>query len=97
MRKKHAFFAGVCSMAVICSAAIFLQHLEWIGYVSGGISIIGFVVSGFLMGAWTSGEETRAAYHSETKEHRMWRLDTAFLLIIFALPHMSAALLYVFM
>ncbi|MFP7294536.1 MULTISPECIES: hypothetical protein [Bacillus] len=59
MRKKHAFFAGVCSMIVICSAAILLQHLEWIGFVSGGISIIGVVMSGVLMGAWTSGEETR--------------------------------------
>ncbi|WP_251027255.1 hypothetical protein [Bacillus safensis] len=59
MRKKHAFFAGVCSMIVICSAAILLQHLEWIKFVSGGISIIGVVMSGVLMGAWTSGEETR--------------------------------------
>lgn len=97
MRKKHAFFAGVCSMIVICSAAMLLQHLEWIGFVSGGISIIGVVMSGVLMGAWTSGEETRAAYHSETKEHRMWRLDTAFLVIIFALPHMAASALYVLM
>lgn len=97
MRKKHAFFAGVCSMIVICSAAIILQHHEWIGFVSGGIAIIGIVVSGFLMGAWTSGEETRAAYHSETKELRMWRLDTAFLFMIFALPHMAAAVLYVLM
>lgn len=45
MRKKHAFFAGVCSMIVICSAAILLQHLEWIGFVSGGISIICFDVN----------------------------------------------------
>ncbi|PCK23086.1 hypothetical protein CEY02_02095 [Bacillus pumilus] len=97
MRKKHAFFAGLCSMIVICSAAIILQHHEWIGWVSGMISIIGIAVSGFLMGAWTSGEETRAAYHSETREHRMWRLDTAFLFMIFALPHMAASVLYVFM
>ncbi|OPX01825.1 DUF5316 family protein [Bacillus altitudinis] len=97
MRKKHAFFVGVCSMLVICSAALILQHHEWIGFVSGGISIIAFVASGFLMGAWTNGEEARAAYHSETKEHRMFRLDTAFLFIIFALPHMGVALLYVFM
>ncbi|APT46175.1 DUF5316 family protein [Bacillus safensis] len=97
MRKKHAFFAGVCSMIVICSAAMLLQHLEWIGFVSGGISIIGVVMSGVLMGAWTSGEETRAAYHSETKEHRMWRLDTAFLVMIFALPHMAASVFYVLM
>lgn len=97
MRKKHVFFVGVCSMIVICSAAILLQHLEWIGFVSDGISIIGVVMSGVLMGAWTSGEETRAAYHSETKEHRLWRLDTAFLLIIFALPHMAASVFYVLM
>lgn len=46
MRKKHVFFVGVCSMIVICSAAILLQHLEWIGFISGGISIIGVVMSG---------------------------------------------------
>jgi len=97
MRKKHAFFAGVCSMIVICSAAFMLQHHEWIGFISGGISIIGIVMSGLLIGAWTSGEETRAAYLSETKEHRMWRLDTAFLVIIFALPHMAASFFYVLM
>jgi hypothetical protein len=49
------------------------------------------------MGAWTSGEETRAAYHSETKEHRIWRLDTAFLIMIFALPHMAVSIFYVLM
>ncbi|KPN12976.1 hypothetical protein AKG37_13875 [Bacillus australimaris] len=97
MRKKHAFFAGVCSMIVICSAAFMLQHHEWIGFISGGISIIGIVMSGLLIGAWTSGEETRAAYHSETKEHRMWRLETAFLVMIFALPHMAASVLYILM
>lgn len=96
MRKK-TFYAGVGSMIVICSMSFLLQHHEWIGWVSGGISIIGIVVSGFLMGAWTNGEETRAAYHTETKEHRMRRLDTAFLFIIFALPHMAAAVLYVLM
>ncbi len=31
MRKKHAFIAGVCSMIVVSSAAIILQHHEWIG------------------------------------------------------------------
>ncbi|PRS49748.1 DUF5316 domain-containing protein [Bacillus sp. MZGC1] len=97
MRKKHAFFAGVCSMIVICSAAIILQHHEWIGWISGGISIIGVMMSGLLMGAWTSGEETRATYHSETKEHRIWRLDTAFLIMIFALPHMAVSIFYVLM
>jgi len=97
MRKKHAFIAGVCSMIVICSAAIILQHHEWIGWVSGGTSIIGVMMSGLLMGAWTSGEETRATYHSETKEHRMWRLDTAFLMMIFALPHMAVSIFYVLM
>ncbi|MGA3881036.1 DUF5316 family protein [Bacillus pumilus] len=93
MRKKHAFIAGVCSMIVICSAAIILQHHEWIGWVSGGISIIGIMMSGLLMGAWTSGNETRAAY----KEHRMWRLDTAFLMMIFALPHMAVSIFYFLM
>ncbi|WOP21226.1 hypothetical protein R0I01_14800 [Bacillus pumilus] len=49
--RKHAFIAGVCSMIVICSAAIILQHHEWIGWISGGISIIGVMMSGLLMGA----------------------------------------------
>ncbi|MBU8639478.1 DUF5316 family protein [Bacillus pumilus] len=96
MRNKHAFIAGVCSMIVICSAAIILQHHEWIGWISGGISMIGIMISGLLVGAWTSGDETRAAY-SETKEHRMWRLDTAFLVMIFALPHMAVSIFYFFM
>lgn len=36
-------------------------------FIIGAISII---VSGLAIGSWTNGEQHRANYHSETKEHR---------------------------
>lgn len=37
------------------------------------IGIIAIIVSGMFLGVWTSGQQQRANYHSETKEHRDFR------------------------
>ncbi|WP_353853799.1 DUF5316 family protein [Bacillus sp. Bos-x628] len=95
MRNKYAFIVGTGSMLTVSIVAFILQHQEWIFMISGGISIIGILMSGLLLGAFLNGQETRATYHSETSAHRAWRLDTALLLILFALPHITAAMLYI--
>ncbi|ART75367.1 DUF5316 family protein [Sutcliffiella horikoshii] len=38
------------------------------------IGIVAIVVSGMFLGVWTSGQQQRSNYHSETKEHRAFRL-----------------------
>lgn len=35
--------------------------------------IILIIISGMFLGVWTSGNQQRANYHSETKEHRDFR------------------------
>lgn len=35
--------------------------------------IILIIISGMFIGVWTSGNQQRANYHSETKEHRDFR------------------------
>ncbi|MBM7621121.1 hypothetical protein JOC95_002994 [Bacillus tianshenii] len=37
------------------------------------IGIIGMVISGVFLGVWTSGQQQRANYHSETTSHRNFR------------------------
>lgn len=37
------------------------------------IGIIAIVISGIFLGVWTSGQQQRANYHSETKDHRDFR------------------------
>ncbi|MGD6779935.1 DUF5316 family protein [Sutcliffiella horikoshii] len=37
------------------------------------IGIVAIVVSGMFLGVWTSGQQQRANYHSETKDHRDFR------------------------
>ncbi|WP_417898319.1 DUF5316 family protein [Bacillus haimaensis] len=37
------------------------------------IGIIGIVISGVFLGVWTSGQQQRANYHSETTVHRSFR------------------------
>ena len=40
--------------------------LLWIG-------IIFVIISGVFLGVWTSGDQQRANFHSETKEHHLFR------------------------
>ena len=37
------------------------------------IGMIAIIISGLFLGVWTSGQQQRANYHSETKEHRDFR------------------------
>ncbi|MGE7661190.1 DUF5316 family protein [Peribacillus sp. NPDC097197] len=38
------------------------------------IGVVGISLSGIFIGAWTTGPEQRANFHSETSEHRQFRL-----------------------
>lgn len=37
------------------------------------IGVIGIIISGIFIGAWTNGQQQRANFHSETEEHRGFR------------------------
>jgi len=37
------------------------------------VGIIAIVISGIFLSVWTSGQQQRANYHSETKDHRDFR------------------------
>ncbi|MGE7602373.1 DUF5316 family protein [Peribacillus sp. NPDC097675] len=37
------------------------------------IGVVGICLSGIFIGAWTTGAEQRANFHSETREHRQFR------------------------
>jgi len=41
------------------------------------VGVIGIFISGIFIGAWTDGQEQRANFHSETKEHRDFRTKIA--------------------
>lgn len=37
------------------------------------VGVIGIFISGVFLGVWTSGQQQRANYHSETTGHRNFR------------------------
>lgn len=41
------------------------------------VGVIGILISGVFIGAWTDGQQQRANFHSETKEHRNFRTKIA--------------------
>ncbi|GHI01614.1 hypothetical protein AM1BK_51560 [Neobacillus kokaensis] len=41
------------------------------------VGIIGIVISGIFIGAWTDGQQQRANFYSETPEHRNFRTKIA--------------------
>ncbi|MDR7246385.1 DUF5316 family protein [Priestia megaterium] len=41
------------------------------------IGVLGIVVSGIFIGAWTNGQQQRANFHSETNKHRNLRTKIA--------------------
>ncbi|MFJ7637752.1 DUF5316 family protein [Peribacillus sp. NPDC097224] len=41
------------------------------------IGVVGISLSGIFIGAWTTGPEQRANFHSETSEHRQFRTKIA--------------------
>ncbi|EIT85432.1 hypothetical protein A374_09353 [Fictibacillus macauensis ZFHKF-1] len=41
------------------------------------LGIVGIIISGVFIGAWTSGDQQRSTFHSETGEHRSFRIRVA--------------------
>ena len=41
------------------------------------VGVVGIVVSGIFIGAWTDGQQQRANFHSETAKHRNFRTKIA--------------------
>ncbi|WP_078410572.1 DUF5316 family protein [Priestia abyssalis] len=39
--------------------------------------IVGILISGIFIGAWTDGQQQRANFHSETDKHRNFRTKIA--------------------
>lgn len=37
------------------------------------VGVIGVIISGIFIGAWTDGQQQRANFHSETGDHRNFR------------------------
>ncbi|WP_404431359.1 DUF5316 family protein [Sutcliffiella horikoshii] len=55
------------------------------------IGIIVIIISGMFLGVWTSGQQQRANYHSETKEHRDFRLKVGIYAGIIGLASLGLA------
>ncbi|WP_144558067.1 hypothetical protein, partial [Bacillus pumilus] len=65
-------------MIVIWSGSIIFEEDEWIGWVSGGMCIMGIMISGVVIGGWRRGDETRRGYDCERKEEGKWGVDRGF-------------------
>ncbi|MEH7444871.1 DUF5316 family protein [Bacillus sp. JJ1122] len=41
------------------------------------VGVMGIIISGIFIGAWTDGQQHRANFHSETGDHRNFRTKIA--------------------
>ncbi|MFC0273570.1 DUF5316 family protein [Metabacillus herbersteinensis] len=41
------------------------------------VGVVGIIISGIFIGAWTNGQQQRANFHSETEVHRNFRTKIA--------------------
>lgn len=61
------------------------------------VGVIGIVISGIFIGAWTDGQQQRANFHSETDDHRNFRTKIAMISGLVGLISLGiAGLIYFF-
>ncbi|RKQ28655.1 DUF5316 domain-containing protein [Oceanobacillus halophilus] len=90
---KKSFLIGCGISLIILVTGLITNNYVLYANILLGIGIITVLISALLSGAFLSGPEIRANYHTETKEHREKRTKTMTLTGVFAIPHLVTAAL----
>ncbi len=61
------------------------------------VGVIGIIISGIFIGAWTDGEQQRSNFHSETDDHRNFRTKVAMISGLVGLVSLGVAGLIYFL
>ncbi|MEC5423759.1 DUF5316 domain-containing protein [Virgibacillus sp. C22-A2] len=87
--KKTFLIAFIVSL-VLFLLGIVTGNIEFYGSITLGIGVVFLLIGALFSGAFISGEQLRANYHTETKEDRSRKNKTMSISIIIALPHLVA-------
>ncbi|MDN4525849.1 DUF5316 domain-containing protein [Fictibacillus fluitans] len=62
--------------------------------VCGAIGLLSLLAAGLFTGAFVNGDQLRANFNTETKEHRKERLISSKGFLMFGLPNLLIAIIY---
>lgn len=89
-------FLGMGTLVVIVFTLFALIIGDWSILLkgSGTIGLVSFLISALLTGTFVSGDQMRANWSSESSDERDIREGQATKLILFALPNLAGAIVY---
>ncbi|MGD6843880.1 DUF5316 domain-containing protein [Bacillus infantis] len=91
---KQALLAGIILAGLAAAGSFAADDWNLLLMLSGTVSIASILISGLLFGVFTSGEQNRANFHTESKYDRKKRQKVGSSVMLFGLPNMIAVLVY---
>lgn len=90
---KRSFFISSLVAFVLLLLGFFTNNPQFYGSISLGIALIAFLIGGLTSGAFVSGPQIMANFHTESKEDRSRRSKVTIVMGTFGLPLLLAGVL----
>ncbi|GAA0595652.1 hypothetical protein GCM10009001_09710 [Virgibacillus siamensis] len=87
---KKAFLISVIAAAVLFLAGVLSEYTELFGKIAVGIGVFFFIIAGLTSGAFISGSQMQANFHSESKQSRAERRNMMFVSGVVMIPQFIA-------
>ncbi|MCA1035178.1 DUF5316 domain-containing protein [Bacillus infantis] len=91
---RKALLTGIVLAGLAAAGSFAADDWNLLVMLSGTVSLISISISGLLFGVFTSGEQNRANFHTESKNDRKKRQKIGGCVLLFGLPNMIAVLVY---
>ena len=97
-----SFFFGVITVIAICIISLITHNWVYIYWFSGNIGVLALIACGIAMGAFQDvgkasyGGEAIADKMNETEENKDSRIKWATRFLLFGLPNVIAAAIYIY-
>lgn len=92
---KKTFLVGIMFLLLVIIFSFLMKDWTLIVKISGGIGVLSIFISCLLLGVFVSGDRMRANLNSQDKEEREKDLLYTKHILIFGLPNLFAAIIYV--
>ncbi|WP_099157404.1 DUF5316 domain-containing protein [Virgibacillus ndiopensis] len=91
MKKTFSVAFGVALLLLVLG--YFTKNTELFGSIAMGIGLVFFAIGGLVGGAFISGNQIQANFHTETKEDRSKRQKLLLISGAIALPNFAVGVL----